>query len=83
MRLMSGVVGSERTAIMIAWITAIHQVGGAIAAYFGGVLRIAFGSYLEAFMLSGMLCIGAALMVLFIGASRHEQEPAAPALPAV
>jgi len=82
MRLMSGVVGAERTGIMIAWITVIHQVGGAGAAYLGGALRITFGSYLEAFMLSGLLCIGAALMVLFIGASRARGEPTAPLLPA-
>jgi len=52
---------------MIAWITVIHQIGGAAAAYLGGVLRIGFGTYLEAFMLAGLMCIGAALMVLFIG----------------
>jgi sugar phosphate permease len=75
MRLMSGVVGNERTGIMIAWITVIHQVGGALAAYLGGVLRISFGSYLEAFMISGLLCIAAALMVLFIGADRRGAEP--------
>ena len=73
-RLMSGVAGIERTGIMIAWITVIHQVGGAGAAYLGGALRISFGSYLEAFMLSGLLCIGAALMVLFIGSGRRDRE---------
>lgn len=82
MRLMTGAVGLERTGIMIAWVTAIHQVGGALAAYLGGVLRIAFGTYLEAFMLSGLLCIGAALMVLFINAGRRQPEPSAPALAA-
>jgi len=81
MRLMTGVVGSERTGIMIAWITAIHQIGGALAAYLCGALRIAFGSYLEAFMLSGLLCIGAALMVLLIGVGRSHELPA-PAVPA-
>src|SRR6185312_10392567 len=66
-RLLSRVVVSERTGIMVAWITVIHQVGGAGAAYLGGVLRISFGSYLEAFMLAGVLCFGAALMALLIG----------------
>jgi predicted MFS family arabinose efflux permease len=74
-RLMSGMVGSARTGIMIAWITVIHQVGGAGAAYLGGLLRISYGSYLEAFMISGLLCIGAALAVLFIGAGRQGREP--------
>jgi predicted MFS family arabinose efflux permease len=75
-RLLSRVVGSERTGIMVAWITVIHQLGGAGAAYLAGVLRISFGTYLEAFMLSGLLCVLAALMVLFIGADRARAEPA-------
>jgi sugar phosphate permease len=73
-RLLGRALGAERIGIMVAWITVIHQVGGAAAAYLGGVLRIAFGSYLEAFMLSGLLCIGAALMVLFIGTGRRDRE---------
>jgi hypothetical protein len=32
------------------------------------VLRFAFGTYLEAFILSGVLLIAAALIVLFVGA---------------
>jgi sugar phosphate permease len=67
-RLLSRAMGAERIGMMVAWITVIHQVGGASAAYLGGVLRIGFGTYMEAFVISGMMCIGAALMVLFIGA---------------
>src|SRR5437588_352780 len=74
-RLLSRVVGAERTGIMVAWITALHMVGGAAAAYLAGVLRISYGSYLEAFMIAGLLCIGAALAVLFIGAGRKGLEP--------
>jgi sugar phosphate permease len=74
-RLLSGVVGPERTGIMVAWITVIHQVGGASAAFLAGVLRISYGSYLQAFMLSGVMCIGAAVMVLFIGAGGSRREP--------
>jgi sugar phosphate permease len=72
--------GPEKAAIMFAWITAVHMVGGAMAAYGGGLLRIAFGSYLQAFMLAGLLCIVGALMVLFIGAGgRRPEAIAAPA----
>jgi sugar phosphate permease len=73
-RLLTGVVGPERIGIMVAWITVIHQIGSASAAYLAGVLRIAFGTYLEAFMLSGMLLIAAALMVLFVGAGGRAQS---------
>jgi len=52
----------------VAWITVIHQVGGAVAAYLGGALRSGSGSYFEAFVMAGLRCVGAALMVLFIGA---------------
>jgi sugar phosphate permease len=73
-RLLSRVVGAERTGMMVAWITALHMIGGGAAAYLAGLLRISFGTYLEAFMLAGVLCIGAALMVLFIGAGRSDER---------
>ncbi|HZT87419.1 MAG TPA: MFS transporter [Stellaceae bacterium] len=81
-RLLSGVVGSERAGIMVAWISVIHQVGGAAAAYLGGLLRISFGTYLEAFMLSGLLCVVAAVMVLFIGVGRGGRQAVGGALAA-
>jgi sugar phosphate permease len=74
-RLLTGVVGAERIGIMVAWITVIHQIGGAMAAYLAGLLRLDFGTYLEAFMFSGFLLLLAAVMVLFIGAGRSGREP--------
>jgi sugar phosphate permease len=79
-RLLSGVVGSERIGIMVAWITVIHQIGSASAAYFAGALRIAFGTYFEAFFISGILLIAVALMVLFIGAGRGRAPEVEPAI---
>ena len=38
------------------------------------MLRIAFGTYLEAFMFSGILLIAAAIMVLFVGAGSHVNQ---------
>jgi sugar phosphate permease len=81
-RLLSRVVGTERTGIMVAWITVIHQVGGAAAAYLAGVLRISFGSYLEAFLLAGLLCFAAAAMALSIGAGGRHAKPAPDPVPA-
>jgi predicted MFS family arabinose efflux permease len=72
-RLLTGVVGSQRVGIMVAWITVIHQIGSASAAYFAGVLRIAFGTYFEAFIFSGLLLIAVAIMVLFIGTGRAPE----------
>jgi sugar phosphate permease len=79
-RLLGGVVGTERIGIMVAWITVIHQIGGASAAYFAGVLRIAFGTYFEAFIFSGMLLVAVAVMVLFIGAGRGREPRIEPAI---
>jgi predicted MFS family arabinose efflux permease len=79
-RLLSGVVGTERIGIMVAWITVIHQIGSAGAAYFAGVLRIAFDTYFEAFIISGMLLVAVAVMVLFIGAGRGREQEAEPAI---
>ncbi len=75
MRTITGVVGTERTGIMVAWITVIHHVGGALAAYLGGVLRISFGTYPEAFLLAGLLCFGAAAMAMLIGFGRRGAQP--------
>ena len=84
-RLLTSVVGVERIGIMVAWITVIHQVGSASAAYLAGVLRIEFGTYLEAFILSGILLLAAALMVLFVGAGGgvRQREIVATSLGAV
>jgi len=81
-RLLTRVVGTERTGIMVAWITLIHQVGGAAAAYLGGVLRLSFGTYLEAFLFAGLLCLGAAVMALLISLGGRRAQPVEAALPA-
>ena len=70
--------GREKTAVMYGWITCCHQLGGASAAFFGGVLRVNFDTYMHAFMISGLLCLIAAIMALFIGYNRP-----APVQPAV
>jgi hypothetical protein len=51
-------------------------MGSAVAAYFAGVLRIACGTYFEAFILSRMLLVAVAVMVLFIGAGRRPNVEA-------
>jgi sugar phosphate permease len=65
-RLTANTFGTEKTGIMYGWITAVHQLGGATAAFVAGILRVDLGSYLEAFMVSGALCLVAAGMVMLI-----------------
>jgi sugar phosphate permease len=81
-RLLSRAMGAEQIGIMVAWITVIHQVGGAATAYLGGALRSGSGTYFEAFMMAGLMCVGAALIVLFISAGRARREKQTAALPA-
>jgi sugar phosphate permease len=69
-RLTARIFGTERGPIMFGWIAAAHQLGAALAAFAAGVLRVTLGTYFEAFMLSGLLCLIASLMVLFIGRPR-------------
>ncbi len=75
-RLTAQIFGVARGPIMFGWIAAAHQFGAAIAAFGAGALRTALGTYLEAFMLAGLMCLGAALMVLFIGRTGRERLPA-------
>lgn len=64
MRLTAGIFGVQRAGIVYGWIMVVHQVGAASFAYLGGVLRTDLGDYTGAFILSGVLCLGAALVVL-------------------
>jgi sugar phosphate permease len=75
-RLAAKCFGTGRGPIMFGWIAAAHQLGAALVAFIAGALRVTFGTYLEAFILSGLLCLIAALMVLFIGGSRAVTLPA-------
>ena len=73
-RLAAQTFGQENTGIMYGWLGAAHQAGGALAAFLAGVLRMDLGTYLQAFMLSGLMCLIAALMVMFIGFNRKEPQ---------
>jgi len=65
-RLTADRFGAERTGIIFGWVMAIHQIGGALAAFLAGALRMDLGTYLQAFMISGLLCFIAAFMSVFI-----------------
>ncbi|NEB78332.1 MFS transporter [Streptomyces sp. SID14478] len=56
----------EDSAIVFGWVLASHQVGAAVVAYLGGVVRDVYGSYDVIWYASGALCAAAALMVLVI-----------------
>jgi MFS family permease len=56
--------GRRDTPVILSWIFAGHQVGGALAAVGAGTVRGMTGDYLLAFLISGLACLCAALLVL-------------------
>jgi len=76
-RLIGTSFGREKSGIVYGWVFAAHQVGASSAAYFAGLMRADLGSYLEAFIVSGLICISAAVMVMFIGVDWGRRRPAA------
>ncbi|AMN41295.1 MFS transporter [Rhodoplanes sp. Z2-YC6860] len=75
-RLVTDKVGREKGGMVYGWVFMCHQLGGASAAFFGGLFRESFGGYTQAFMISGTLCLIAAVAVLFIGGGRRAATPA-------
>jgi predicted MFS family arabinose efflux permease len=71
------VFGSRRAPILFGWIFASHQIGAAAAAFFAGASRTATGSYLDSFVVAGLVAVAAAFMALMIGTK--GQAPAAAA----
>ncbi|WP_341526874.1 MFS transporter [Nostoc sp. UHCC 0302] len=73
-RLVSNVFGKENVGVMFGWIVAGHQLGAATAAFGAGALRTWLGSYFQAFILSGILCLIAAVFVLQIGQNPGKEN---------
>ncbi len=76
-RLAEKCFGRENAVLMFGWIAASHQLGGAFAAWGGGVLRTETGNYLSAFIGAGLICLLAALMMPFIGRNTTSLSKAA------
>ncbi len=60
------VFGKRDAPVMVSWIVAAHQLGGAVAAIGAGEVRSLSGSYTLAFVGSGFACIIASMLVLRI-----------------
>jgi MFS family permease len=70
------VFGRRDTPVIVSWIFAGHQVGGALAAFGAGAVRSATGDYLLAFVTSGVACLMAAAMVLRVTRPEPALVPA-------
>lgn len=68
--------GAARAPIFFGWISASHQVGAAAAAFFAGVSRTATGSYLDSFVVAGLVAVVAAFLALSIRIDPARPAPA-------
>ncbi len=68
--LVNEVFGRKSAPVLMSWIFATHQIGGATAAVGAGIVRTWTGSYLLAFMASGLACLLASMLVLRIARVR-------------
>jgi MFS family permease len=78
-RLTANAFGKERVGMMFGWIVAGHQLGAAFASLGAGALRDGLGGYLEAFVISGSLCLIAAVLSLYVGRRSTGALRSAPA----
>ncbi len=71
------VFGKTDAPVIVSWIVAGHQIGGALAALGAGETRYLTGSYVPAFVASGVACLMAAILVLRIARGRRPAVAAA------
>jgi MFS family permease len=67
LRLANQAFGEAKAPIVFGWVFAGHQLGAAAAAFMGGALRTATGSYLQSFVFAGAMALLAAVLSLLIG----------------
>ncbi|TCS74784.1 MFS transporter [Effusibacillus lacus] len=76
-RLTADVFGKQNAGIVYGWIFAAHQLGAGVAAFGGGLMFTLFKEYDLTFILAGLFCLAASMMVLQINRKRRKQEEAA------
>ena len=68
------IFGVQYGAIVYGWVYASHQIGGAVAAFLAGVMRVHFGDYALAFYITGAICMLTATLVLKINVKERPLE---------
>ena len=69
-RLTTNLFGKQDAPIIFGWLLAGHQLGAGVTAFEAGVLRTLLGAYFVPVLISGGLCLVAAMLVLRIGRGR-------------
>ncbi|UKK95979.1 MFS transporter [Brevibacillus brevis] len=67
LKLTTDIFGKQQSGILFGWILAAHQLGAAVAAYGGGVIYSMLNSYFIMFIIAGIFCLIASVMVMRIG----------------
>ncbi len=70
------VFGRRQAPVIVAWIFVGHQIGGALASVGAGMVRDLSGTYLMAFVASGVACFLAAMLVLRVTRAQPALVPA-------
>ncbi|MDB5040213.1 MAG: ybfB [Candidatus Eremiobacteraeota bacterium] len=78
-KLAAATFGSVRAPLFFGWIAAAHQLGAGITAFVAGLIRTQIGSYDDAFLMSGMLCLIGAGLVLTIAPGLGRPKAPVPA----
>jgi sugar phosphate permease len=66
-RLTTSIFGRSQAPLVFGWMFVAHQAGAAIAVFGAGLTRTIEGTYVPAFLISGILCVVAGLLCLLIG----------------
>jgi predicted MFS family arabinose efflux permease len=75
-KLATAAFDKARAPVVFGWIFAAHQLGGAFAAWGGGLSRTVLLSYSPALYTAGAACLAAAAAVLLVRGSRRAPSPA-------
>jgi len=58
--------GAAKAPIIVGWVFAAHQLGGAVSAYASGVARDAWATYMPAFLAIGVICLVASMSIFAV-----------------
>jgi MFS family permease len=58
--------GATKAPIVVGWVFASHQLGGAMAAFAAGVTRATWASYMPVFLAIGLICLLATLAMFAV-----------------
>ncbi len=65
--LCANMFGRRNVGVVYGWVFAAHQLGAAVAAYAGGLVRDRVGDYAPAFVVAGIIAVIGGFMALSIG----------------